>query len=181
MPTWIALLRGINVGGRNIMPMAKLKLTMEAIACTKVQTYIQSGNVVFDSRIKKEKTLEKKLLDAIEDEFAFRPRLMLRSEPQLRAAISNNPFASATSKPKTLHFFFLDGQPQPEALASLENSAAQSPRSEQYKLVDRVFYLYPPEGFGKSKLASSVERKLAVSATARNYATIKKLESMLLE
>lgn len=158
------------------MPMAKLKLSLESISCTSVETYIQSGNVVCNSRVKNAQTLNKKMLDAIEDDFGFRPNLMLLSEQQLLDAISNNPFQSATSAPKTLHFFFLDAQPSKEKLSSVNEVASSS---EQFRLIGRVFYLYAPDGFGKSKLATSIERKLAVTATARNYATIEKLKSMI--
>ncbi len=176
MPTWIALLRGINVGGRNVMPMAKLKQSLESISCSRVQTYIQSGNVVFNSRIKNNKTLHKKVIDQIDHDFGFRPNLILLPEQQLRDAISNNPFPSAISQPKTLHFFFLDAEPSSDCLKSIGKLAVDS---EQFELIGRVFYLHAPEGFGKSKLASSVERKLCVAATARNYATVEKLASMI--
>jgi len=158
------------------MPMAKLKLTMEAIACTKVQTHIQTGNVVFKSRVKTENTLKKKLVDAIEKEFKFRPKLMLLSEEQLRAAISKNPFQSATSEARSLHFFFLDAKPNRETLAAAKKLTTKSERCE---LIDCVFYLHTPDGFGKSKLASSAERKLAVAATARNFSTVEELASMV--
>ena len=158
------------------MPMAKLKLSLESISCTSVETYIQSGNVVCNSKVKNAKTLHKKMLDGIEKDFGFRPKLMLLSEQQLRDAISDNPFQSATSAPKTLHFFFLDALPSKEALSSVGEIAAVS---ERFKLVERVFYLHAPDGFGKSKLASSVERRLEVAATARNYATVEKLASMI--
>ena len=104
MESWVALFRGINVGGKNIMPMATLKHLFESKACKNVRTYIQSGNVVFSSPLKSRAALSKRLLDAVELEFDFRPRLLLLTASDLIDADQNNPFPHATSQPNTLHF-----------------------------------------------------------------------------
>jgi uncharacterized protein (DUF1697 family) len=176
MPNWIALLRGINVGGRNSLPMAELKAIFESAGCSSVQTYIQSGNIVFASSVKSGQSLSKRLSDAIEEQFGFRPSILLLSESDFRAAIKNNPFVIAAKDPKTLHFFFLDSPPKLPDLKGLDRLALST---ERYALIGFVFYLYTPDGFGRSKLAAGAERKLGVSATARNFTTILKLSEML--
>jgi uncharacterized protein (DUF1697 family) len=176
MQNWIALLRGINVGGRNSLPMAELKAMFESTGCSSVQTYIQSGNVVFAASVKSGQSLSKRLSDAIEKQFGFRPNTLLLTESDLRAAIANNPFAEAVKDPKTLHFFFLDSPPKSPDMKGLDKLALST---ERYELIGSVFYLYTPDGFGRSKLAAGAERKLGVPATARNFTTVKKLSEML--
>lgn len=175
MTTWIALIRGINVSGHNKMPMTTLAKVLEKAGCSSVRTYIQSGNVVFDSKSKSESSVSKKIGDAIESEFQYRPELFLLTVDQLQSAIANNPFQQVISEPKSLHFYFLAATPKSPDLAGLVKAAT----TERFKLIDSVFYLHAPDGLGKSKLAGLVERKLGVSATARNYSTVQKLSAML--
>jgi uncharacterized protein (DUF1697 family) len=176
MQTWIALLRGINVGGRNAMPMAKLMTTFESAGCRSVRTYIQSGNVVFTAPSKSKQNLRQRIGEAIEDQFGFLPSMLLISDSDFRAAIVNNPFLEAVAEPKTLHFFFLNSPPSFPDLQAIEKLALPT---ERFQLIDSVFYLHAPDGFGRSKLAASVESKLGEPVTARNYNTIQKLSAML--
>jgi len=176
MKTWIALLRGINVGGHNILPMAKLKRDLESLNLKNVRTYIQSGNVVFDSTARTPSSLSRKIARQIEQQYGFRPHLLILSQEDLLAAIEANPFPAAVSDPRTLHFFFLAepaSDPNSKALES-----AKSP-TEQYELTDGVFYLYAPDGIGRSRLAANAEKHLGVVTTARNYRTVDKLASMI--
>lgn len=176
MQTWIALLRGINVGGRNTIPMAALTTAFESAGCRSVRTYIQSGNVVFASPVKSKQDLSKRLGDAIEDKFGFRPSTLLLSAGDFRAAVANNPFLDAIAEPKTLHFFFLDSPPSSPDMNAIDKLALPT---ERFELIGAVFYLHTPEGFGRSKLAAGAERKLGEPATARNYTTIQHLSEML--
>jgi uncharacterized protein (DUF1697 family) len=176
MQTWVALLRGINVGGRNKMPMAELSSLLESLGCRSVRTYIQSGNVVFDSSVRSRANLSKRLSDALDTQFKFRPPVLLLTEAAFRTAVKKNPFVDAISEPKTLHFFFLESPPESPDLDGIASLASST---EQYKLIDDVFYLHTPDGFARSKLASRAEGKLGVTATARNYATVQNLISML--
>jgi uncharacterized protein (DUF1697 family) len=176
MQTWIALLRGINVGGRNMMAMAALKATFESVGCSSVRTYIQSGNVVFVSPSKSKQSLCKRLGDAIEEQFGFLPNILLLSETEFRAAVANNPFLDAVAEPKSLHFFFLDSPPKSPDLEGMKKLAVST---ERFKLIGPVLYLHTPDGFGRSKLAAGVERKLGTPATARNYTTIENLSEMI--
>lgn len=176
MQTWIALFRGINVGGRNKMSMAALASVLETTGCRSVRTYIQSGNVVFNSAFKSKRNLSTRLRDVTEAEFGFRPSILLLSDSDFRSAVAGNPFPDAIAEPKTLHFFFLDAvpvAPDMDAIAKLASS------TERYELIGTVFYLHTPNGFGRSKLAAGAERRLGVASTARNYTTIQNLLSML--
>jgi uncharacterized protein (DUF1697 family) len=176
MKTWIALFRGINVGGKNILPMAELKSDLESLKLKNVRTYIQSGNVVFDSAAKATDALVEKVTRRIEERHGFRPQLILLGHQDLQDAVDANPFPKAVSDPKTLHFSFLATpaiQPDLKALDGMKTP------SERFKLIDDVFYLHAPDGIGRSKLAANVEKCLGVVATGRNYRTVDKLLSML--
>lgn len=175
MQTWIALFRGINVGGNNILPMATLKGELEALKLKQVRTYIQSGNVVFDSPEKTAASLARKIAEQVEKHHGFRPGVLVLSHQDLLTAIQSNPFPTAMADPKALHFFFLAERPVSPNLQAL--NAAKAP-TENYKLIDRVFYLHAPDGIGRSKLAANVEKHLGVVTTARNYRTVENLSAM---
>lgn len=178
MPNWVALFRGVNVGGKNKMPMADLKRMFERLNCENVQTYIQSGNVVFSSKVKTKRILSNRLLNATEEAFGFRPQLILLSAIELTDAVKGNPFSHAVDDPKSLHFFFLESKP---ASPDIEGITEKAVESEQFELIDSTFYLHAPNGIGRSKLAAVAERKLGVSATARNYSTVGQLMAILAE
>ena len=178
MATWIALLRGINVGGNNIIKMADLKSDLESLKLTNVRTYIQSGNVVFDSAAKTASSLTKKIRSRIEKQHGFRPQLFIIDLNDLLATIKSNPFPKAVSDPKTLHFFFLAEPAVDPDIKAIDNAKRQT---ETYKLTPRVFYLHAPDGIGRSKLAANAEKHLGVVATARNYRTVEKLKSMAID
>jgi uncharacterized protein (DUF1697 family) len=175
MKTWIALFRGINVGGNNILPMAKLRADLESLNLTGVRTYIQSGNAVFESSIGTASSLAKKIQCCIEERHGFRPLVFILSCRDLQAAVEANPFVDAVQDPRSIHFFFLAGRS-----AEPNRKRMQEARSatEKYELTDRVFYLFAPDGIGRSKLAANVEKYLGVAATARNYRTVEKLLAM---
>jgi uncharacterized protein (DUF1697 family) len=176
MQTWIALFRGINVGGHNVLPMAKLKSDLESLNLKHVRTYIQSGNVVFDSTARTASSLKRKIAERIEERRGFRPQLLILNREELLAAIEANPFPTAVSDPKTLHFLFLAepaANPDTKALDDAKTS------TERYKLTHGVFYLHAPDGIGRSKLAANAEKHLGVMATGRNYRTVEKLLSLV--
>lgn len=173
---WVALFRGINVGGRNIVPMAELKEMLQSLNYQEVSTYIQSGNVVFHGPAESKNDLRNQILESFEQHFDFRPELMLLSSSDFSDALDANPFPQAADFPKTLYFFFLESQPTAPDLAALDALASST---ERFKLIGPVFYLYAPDGMGRSRLASAAERKLGVAATARNLNTVKRLAAML--
>lgn len=169
MTVEIALLRGINVGGTGKLPMADLRAILERLGARGVETYIQSGNAVYEGR------LDASAISAsIEASRGFRPQVMLISAANLAAAIGANPYPQAEAEPKTLHLFFLGAATtaDPASFAGYANGV------ESWHLGDRVFYLHSPGGLSQSKLATRVERLLGVPVTARNWSTVTKLHAM---
>jgi uncharacterized protein (DUF1697 family) len=178
MKRWIGLFRGINVGGANLLPMASLVRHLEAMKLKNIKTYIQSGNVVFDSTSKNLTSLTKSIVARIADEHGFAPTLLLISPDALQQAIDGNPFPHAAPEPKSLHFFFLDRPATNPNTKALESAKAET---ESYVLTDLVFYLHTPDGVGRSKLAAKVEKHLGVTVTARNFRTVEKLMALASE
>lgn len=156
--------------------MAELRRDFEALKFSNVQTYIQSGNVVFDSPIKSRAALATQIGKRIKAIHRIQPHILILSRGDLLAAFRQNPFARVESAPKRLHFIFLA---EPADRADVSAMRAVKSPTEQFELTKRVFYLYTPDGFGHSKLAAKVEQFLGVSATARNYRTVERLVSMV--
>lgn len=174
MNTFVVLLRGINVGGRNPLPMKALAACLEELGCRDVQTYIQSGNVVLQSR-KGASRLTTEIRQGIARGHRIDPFVLLLTLNGLDAAIAANPFPEAEADPTRLHLGFLDAVPSNPDLAGLE---ALKAHTERFRLIDTVFYLYAPDGVGRSKLASRSERLLGVSMTDRNWRTVRRLREM---
>jgi uncharacterized protein (DUF1697 family) len=175
MTTYIALFRGINVGGSHLLPMKDLKLLLEQNGCVDVQTYIQSGNVIFRSAVSDVDLLAKQVRAAVGRSHGFEPRLLVLTRSELERAAASNPFPEAEETPKSVHLFFLADAPKKPDLKSLEDVKA---KTERFALKGKVFYLHTPEGFGTSKLAQKAERLLGVEATARNWRTVATLLEM---
>lgn len=175
MNTWIALFRGINVGGNNLLPMKSLSSLIEDLGGSNVQTYIQSGNVVFRAASNDGAGLSKRIVAAVMKAHGFAPRVMLLTRSELKQAVCANPFKHAEAAPKSLHLAFLE---EPPRRADLEGLNAIKRADESFALGKRVFYLHTPAGFGDSKLAGRYEKLLGVAATARNWNTVMKLRAM---
>ncbi|MEE2778069.1 MAG: DUF1697 domain-containing protein [Acidobacteriota bacterium] len=171
MSTWIALFRGINVGGHGRLPMKELVRDLEGLGLHDVETYVQSGNAVFSSAVKAP-VLAAQIEDVVEKKHGFRPRVLVLSDQDFRAAAAANPFPAAEEEPKTVHLFFLATACTDPDLAALDRLKLHA---EQYLLTGSVFYLHTPKGYASSKLAARVERSLGVPATARNWRTVTKL------
>ncbi len=176
MHTWVALLRGINVGGKHILPMKELVRDLGSLKLRNVKTYIQSGNVVFQSTRTLSATFADQIAALIEKRHGFKPRVLIIGADDFLSALDANPFPEAESEPKTLNLFFLSSIALEPDIESL--NTAKSP-TESFKLTDHVLFLHTPSGFGKSKLAEKVERFLGVAATARNWRTVQKLAEMI--
>jgi uncharacterized protein (DUF1697 family) len=175
MNTYIALFRGINVGGSHLLPMKDLKQVLEKEGCVDVQTYIQSGNVIFHSAMSNPARLAKRVTVALLESHGFAPRLLVLTPRELERAATGNPFPDARANPKMLHLFFLAEQPKTPDLKPLD---ALRSKTERFELRGRIFYLYTPDGFGASKLAARAEKLLGVEATARNWRTVTALLEM---
>ena len=175
MNTYIALLRGINVGGKNILKMKDLVDLLEKQGAQQVKTYIQSGNVVFQSN-KIPSHLSDQISQAIQQRFGFAPHVLVMDQAEFEKAIAENPFPEAVSNPSSLHIGFLARPPEHPNLDELDWLISES---EQYHLTEKIFYLYAPEGIGRSKLAASSEKLLGVPMTDRNWNTIMKISQLL--
>ena len=170
MSTYIALFRGINVGGKNKINMKTLASLMEECGFQDIQTYIQSGNAVLSSKTKPNDEIAEK----IEKQYGFKPDVIFLSLKDFRKAVEGNPFKNSDGK--TCHFYFCKNKPASVNTTKLEHLKSET---EDYLLADKVFYLSAPNGIGRSKLAASVEQCLGVSTTARNFNTINKLSEMV--
>ena len=162
--------------GKNILPMKDLKSLLEKLGCKEVLTYIQSGNVVLKHDEKDVKLLAGKIKSAIKKNHGFEPNVIFLKKNDIEMVVKSNPFPQGDENHKTLHAFFLESKP---TNPNLQKMLEIKTKTEQYKLIDKVFYLYIPDGFGKSKLADRAEKLLGVSATARNWRTVKKIKEMI--
>jgi uncharacterized protein (DUF1697 family) len=176
MKTFIALFRGINVGGKNSLPMKELISLFEDLGCRSVKTYIQSGNAVFESKEKDASRLSNKIRIEIKKRRGFEPHVLLLGLEEMDKAIAGNPFPE--TEPKSLHIGFLGSAPANPNLKALEGLKK---KSERFLLRDKVFYLYAPDGVGRSKLVASSEKLLGVSMTDRNWRTVCKIRDMAKE
>jgi len=166
MPRYVALIRAVNVGGTGKLPMAALKKICNDAGCSKVETYIASGNVVFDSKLAASKVkavLEKYLGDHV----GRKMDVLLRTAPEMKAVLKANPFPKAPAKFSVV--FFLDKAPPAGALKH-----ATGINGEKIRLGKREIYVHYPSGMGKSKLKIPA----AAAGTARNMNTVAKLAEM---
>ena len=175
MKTYIALFRGINVGGHNVLPMKDLVALLENIGAQNVMTYVQSGNAVFQSEETSAPILSNTISATIKEDHGFEPQVLLLELEEMQKAVGSNPFPEAESKPKTLHLHFLASVPKDPDFDALESIKTDR---ERFVLKDSVFYLHAPDGIGRSKLAANAEKILGVSMTARNWRTVCKIMAM---
>lgn len=177
MHIYIALLRGINVGGKKIIKMADLKKLFEALGLCNVQTYIQSGNVLFKSK-ENEEVLRKKIEEEIELAFGYSVAVVLRAAEELEKIINKCPFteeemtkATALSKSESLYVALLGNLPLQEDIHSLDKYKTDN---EEYEVIDKEVFLLFRNSIRNSKLANNLQ-KLNVPITVRNWKTINKL------
>ncbi|GFZ29942.1 hypothetical protein CSC2_04680 [Clostridium zeae] len=181
MITYVALLRGINVGTKNRIKMADLKQFFESLAYVDVKTYIQSGNVIFKTDEDKEEAIINKIEAAFEEQFGFNSDIILRSGEELRAIIRNCPFledeiaeAKATAEGECFYVSLMKTVPLENKIMLLDNYKDEA---NKYKIIGRDVYLLFSKSIRNSKLANNLG-KLEVSSTVRNWNTINKLVSM---
>ena len=175
VPTYLALLRGINVGGKNCLAMRDLVGIFAKAGCTDVQTYIQSGNVLFRSTRTVAESLPARVTEQIAKRYGFRISVVLRTAEQLAAAVRNNPFSSIP--PEMLHLYFLAGQPDPLRVAHLDPDRS---KPDTFVLQGREIYLHLPNGMGRTKLTNAYfDSKLDTICTVRNWRTVLKLLELM--
>lgn len=174
MPVIICMLRGVNVGGRNMIKMDALKALCVSLKLKDPQTYVQSGNVVFSSGEKDVAKLAKRLQDAIEKAHGFRPGVMLRTLADLQEVVARNPFAKRSGiEPGKLIVNFLADDPGKD---NREKALAIKVGPEEMHLIGREAYIYFPNGQGRSKFPwPAIERALGTFGTARNWNSVTKM------
>jgi uncharacterized protein (DUF1697 family) len=172
MSRYIALLRGVNLAGRNKVPMAGLQTVCESLGCTDVATYIQSGNVVLTSRLSAAK-LRTALESAIADQLGVGTVVMIRTAEQLAAVVTGNPFPAAD--PAHLHVLFLTEAPDQDLVRSL--SDVDNP-PEELAVRGAEVYFHLPNGAGRAKLPELYGRRIKIPGTMRNWRTVTKLLNM---
>jgi uncharacterized protein (DUF1697 family) len=177
MKTYVALLRGINLGSHNKIAMDHLRKLFVALGHHDVKTYIQSGNVIFKSPVDDKSRLAGDIEQRIAEELGVKVTVLVRTRDDLAEIVANSPFLSRESDPKKLHVAFLSDAPDPERLAGL---AAPAGEPAEFSLVGREIYLYYPNGYGRTKLTNAyVEKRLGVAATTRNWRVVNKLYDLL--
>jgi uncharacterized protein (DUF1697 family) len=164
---YVALLRGVNVGGKNKLPMPGLRDLLTSLGYSAVATYIQSGNAVFESRSAPDRDL---IAAAILEQFQIATIVVVRTQSALQRAVALNPFGGESES--TLHFGFMnDAVPKP-VVATFDGSRFAP---EQFAVRGNDVYLHLPNGMGTSKLAPWLDRQLKQQMTVRNFNTVSKL------
>ncbi len=175
MPVYVCLLRGVNVTGNNIIKMEELRALCGKLKFEGAQTFIQSGNIVFRCSDKNQAALSKKIGDAIERKFGFRPEVMLRTADEMRSVVAANPFQKRNDIDNSkFAVSFLLSEPSREIKDKLNSTE----KVEELHFRGRELYIYFPNGQGRSDLAPILQRVLKKTATARNWNTVLKLLEM---
>lgn len=175
---YISLLRGINVGGQKKIKMLDLKSLYDDLGFTHVLTYIQSGNVIFESKDKRAESIKKTIEAEIEKRFTFSVPVEIKTAAQWNKVLHQFPFTDVDQQEngtKLLVTFLSDKLSKP----AIENLTQYVIAPERLAINDNILYLYCPNGYGKTKLSNTfIEKKLGVSATTRNWKTVLKLGEM---
>jgi uncharacterized protein (DUF1697 family) len=175
--TQLALLRGINVGGKNTIPMRDLSAIFGGAGCENVRTFIQSGNVIFNASASVSGRLASVVAARIEEQFGFNAPVILRTAQQLRDIVSNNPFLKPGNAEETLHVMFLADHPSPAKIAALDPSRSLP---DAFIAHGQEIYLHLPNGGGKTKLTNAwFDARLSTVSTIRNWRTVNKLLAMM--
>lgn len=167
----IAILRGINVGGKRKILMAELRTLCESIGLENVVTYIQSGNIIFTSELQNEE-LENKIEKAITDKYGFDVPVIVRTSAALQDCVAKNPFA-VEHDIEHLHLTFLKEKPTTENIEKMESIDSGA---DEFHIIEQDVFLFCAGKYHQSKLTNNFfEKKLKVGATTRNWKTVLKL------
>jgi len=167
--THVALLRGINVGGRNRLPMSDLVRMFSDTGCHRVRTYIQSGNVVFEAAPDLAARIPELIATSIHDRFGFLVPVIVRTAEQLCQVVESNPFLAPSADKRALHVAFLADRPDPAKVATLDPD--RSPPDE-LAIQGREIYLRLPNGVARTKLTNAyLDSRLGTTSTMRNWRT----------
>jgi uncharacterized protein (DUF1697 family) len=173
----VALLRGINVGGKNMLPMKELAAMFASAGCERVVTYIQSGNVVFSATDRVVVGLGEGIAQGIEAKFGIRVPVVMRSASEITGVVRGNPFLKSGASEETLHVSFLADQPNKDMVAGLD-AARSAP--DAFAVVGWDIYMQLVNGAARTKLTNAYfDSKLKTVSTMRNWRTVLKLAEMM--
>lgn len=181
MPIYVSLLRGINVGGHKKIKMDQLRASLEAMGLKQVQTYIQSGNVVFQTTAKASlPAVSRKIEARILSDFGHSVSVMSRTADEISRTVAGNPFLKERGlDPDKFHVMFLSESPEPAALKQLASLTAAP---DQFRSAGKELYFYLPNGVaGSVVMKNPVDRILAVVTTTRNWRTVNTIHQMCLD
>jgi uncharacterized protein (DUF1697 family) len=178
MNKYIAILRGINVSGQKKIKMADLKSHLSELNFKNIQTYIQSGNIIFEYESDDIIFLEDAIKSKINEKYGFEVPTIVITQNEIEYVLANNPFINEQGKdPERIYVTFLSDFPSITNIEKLENFN-YSP--EEYILDGKIIYFFSPHGYGKAKMNNNFfENKLKVEATTRNWKTVNKLFEMM--
>ena len=178
MTSYVSLFRGINVGGNQTVRMDALKELHTSLDLRDVQTYIQSGNVVFASDGADATQIQKDIEDGFAQKFGFQAKVMVRTADEFNVLIENNPFQNQPMKEsKWVVAMFLASHPISTAREDIQKTYTGP---EELHIMGQEVYIYYPEGIGRSKLTNTfLEKKLKTMGTARNWNTVLRLQKMM--
>jgi uncharacterized protein (DUF1697 family) len=176
MGTYMALLRGINVGGRAKVSMSALRDLFVDLGYADAKTYIQSGNVIFSASLRSPSKASGEIAARIEKDLGVSCSVLLRSDEELVTVLENNPYLADNVDPSTLYVAFLDKKPTQEQSKRLVVPPGET---AEFTLAGREVYLHYPDGYGRTKLSNTyIEKRLGVVATTRNWNTVTKLHEL---
>jgi uncharacterized protein (DUF1697 family) len=178
MPTFVALLRSVNVAGHGRLAMAELKEVFVGLGYTDVSTYIQTGNVIFHTPGRSAKKIESAIEHELEHAFGAAPTVILRTLPELARCVAASPYPGQGADPSRHHVTFLAAAPTQARLAAFSPPASGR---DELTIIGREVYVHTPDGYANTKLTGTyLERHLDVMSTTRNWNTVTKLNALAL-
>lgn len=177
MEKYIAILRGINVSGSKMIKMDNLKLSINELKFRNIESYIQSGNLIFEYAKTNQQDLANKIMYKIQEAFGFHVPVIVKSTEELNTVIANNPFINNRNEAiDKLHVTFFSEEPEKALQDKLADNATDS---DEFIIDGNMVYLFCPNGYGRTKFNNNYfEAKLKISATTRNWKTVIKLAEM---
>lgn len=178
MHSYISLLRGINVSGKNKIKMADLRSLYESLGFQEVETYIQSGNVLFKAKQTDILTIQDLIKSQIQTKYGYDISILVLKANFINTVVEKNPFLQDRNEDiKFLHVTFLSQIPSNDLVEQLKTL---NYKEDEFMIIEKLVFLFTPGGYGKTKLSNNfLERKLKTSATTRNWKTISKLQNMI--
>lgn len=178
MIKYISMLRGINVSGQKKIKMEELTKLYKSLSFTKIKTYIQSGNIIFESPVSDTSDLVNKIETNIKQTYGFSVTVIIRTASEFQQVVNNNPFCGIRQEDITkLHVTFLSETPPTFSLNTIDKLKS---RSDEWFISGKEIYLFCPNGYGRTKFTNNFfEKNLNLSATTRNWKTVNKLNAIV--